>query len=161
VSGVTVSAGSASATTNSSGNYTISGLASGTYTLTASKPGDALWATTAGVTVAAANVTGANFSSVPGVTIHYADSTSGTAGVMVHTWNGLASDQPLTSEGGINGRNWWSVAVASPPSSFQFCFVDTNGSAGAWDGVNRTCTASSATDLYVLSGSATIYTSRP
>jgi Carboxypeptidase regulatory-like domain len=37
VQGVTVTIGSASATTDSSGNYTITGLANGSYTVTPSK----------------------------------------------------------------------------------------------------------------------------
>ena len=61
ISGVTVSTGSATATTNSSGAYTLSGLANGTYTLTPSLSGYTFSPASRSVTVNSANVTGQNF----------------------------------------------------------------------------------------------------
>jgi secreted trypsin-like serine protease len=61
ISGVTVSNGSASATTNSSGAYTLSGLGNATYTLTPSLSGYTFSPTSRSVTVSSANVTGQNF----------------------------------------------------------------------------------------------------
>lgn len=65
IAGVTVSTGSASATTNSSGAYTISGLANGSYTLTPSLTGYTFSPTSRSVTVSGANVTGQNFTGTP------------------------------------------------------------------------------------------------
>jgi hypothetical protein len=61
LSGVTVSTGSASATTDTSGNYTISGLANGTYTVTPSKSGYTFSPANYSVTINGADVTGKNF----------------------------------------------------------------------------------------------------
>lgn len=59
-SGATVTAGSASATSDASGNYTITGLAAGTYTVTPSKSGCTFTPTSRQVTVGP-NATGVNF----------------------------------------------------------------------------------------------------
>ncbi len=66
IAGVTVSAGSASATTGSTGAYTLTGLANGTYTLTPSLSGYTFSPTTRSVTVNGANVTGQNFTGATG-----------------------------------------------------------------------------------------------
>jgi hypothetical protein len=58
--GATVTAGSASATSDASSNYTISGLAAGTYTVTPSKTGCTFSPTSQSVTVGP-NATGKNF----------------------------------------------------------------------------------------------------
>jgi secreted trypsin-like serine protease len=62
ISGVTVSNGSASATTSSSGAYTLSGLGNGTYTLTPSLGGYSFSPASRSVTVNGANVSGQDFS---------------------------------------------------------------------------------------------------
>jgi secreted trypsin-like serine protease len=62
ISGVTVSNGSASATTNSSGAYTLSGLGNATYTLTPSLSGYSFSPASRSVTVNGANVSGQDFS---------------------------------------------------------------------------------------------------
>ncbi|MBX3714268.1 MAG: trypsin-like serine protease [Lysobacter sp.] len=61
ISGVTVSNGSATATTNSSGAYTLTGLGNATYTLTPSLSGYSFSPASRSVTVNGANVTGQNF----------------------------------------------------------------------------------------------------
>ena len=61
LSGVTVSNGTVSATTNSSGAYTLTGLANATYTLTPSLSGYSFSPASRSVTVNGANVTGINF----------------------------------------------------------------------------------------------------
>jgi subtilisin family serine protease len=61
ISGVTVSNGTVSATTNSSGAYTLTGLANATYTLTPSLSGYTFSPASRSVTVNGANVTGVNF----------------------------------------------------------------------------------------------------
>ena len=61
LSGVTVTAGSASATTSGSGAYTLSGLVNGTYTVTPSLSGYTFTPASASETVNGANITGVNF----------------------------------------------------------------------------------------------------
>ncbi|MBX3714272.1 MAG: S8 family serine peptidase, partial [Lysobacter sp.] len=61
ISGVTVSNGTVSATTNSSGAYMLTGLANATYTLTPSLSGYTFSPASRSVTVNGANVTGINF----------------------------------------------------------------------------------------------------
>jgi len=61
ISGVSVSTGAASATTNASGDYTITGLANGTYTLTPSLAGYTYAPTSLSATVSGADLTGRNF----------------------------------------------------------------------------------------------------
>jgi serine protease len=61
ISGVTVSNGTVSATTNSSGAYTLTGLANATYTLTPSLSGYSFSPASRSVTVNGANVTGIGF----------------------------------------------------------------------------------------------------
>jgi trimeric autotransporter adhesin len=62
-SGVTITAGSSTATSASDGTYTLSGLANGTYTVTPSKSGYTFSPTSISVTIASANQTGKNFTS--------------------------------------------------------------------------------------------------
>ena len=66
ISGVTVSNGTVSTTTNSSGVYTLSGLSDATYTLTPSLSGYTFSPTSRSVTVSGANVTGVNFTGATG-----------------------------------------------------------------------------------------------
>ena len=61
LSGVTVTAGSASATTGTTGAYTISGLPNGSYTVVPSKTGYTFTPTSIAVTISGANQTGKNF----------------------------------------------------------------------------------------------------
>ena len=65
-SGVSLTAGSASATSDASGNYTLSGLVAGTYTVTPSKSGCTFSPASSSVTITSANVTGVNFSATCG-----------------------------------------------------------------------------------------------
>ncbi len=76
ISGVSVSNGSTSVTTNASGQYTFTGMANGTYTLTPSLSGYTFSPTSRSVTVSGANVTGANFTGTPPTNTTY--SVSGT-----------------------------------------------------------------------------------
>ena len=61
VSGVTVSSGASSGSSDTAGSYAIAGLANGSYTLTPSKSGCTFSPTTRAVSVASANVTGQAF----------------------------------------------------------------------------------------------------
>lgn len=65
-SGATLTAGSASATSDASNNYTITGLANGTYTVTPAKSGCTFSPTSLSVTISGANVTGKNFTATCG-----------------------------------------------------------------------------------------------
>ena len=64
LSGVTVSDGTRSATTDTSGNYTLSGVPAGSYTVTPSKSGVTFSPSSMSVTVSTANVSGVNFAAV-------------------------------------------------------------------------------------------------
>jgi hypothetical protein len=59
--GATLTAGSATATSDASNNYTLTGLANGTYTVTPSKSGCTFSPASTSVSVSGANVTGINF----------------------------------------------------------------------------------------------------
>jgi Proprotein convertase P-domain/Bacterial pre-peptidase C-terminal domain/Carboxypeptidase regulatory-like domain len=61
ISGVSVSNGSTSVTTNASGQYTFANLSNGSYTLTPSLSGYTFSPTSLAVTVSGANVSGQNF----------------------------------------------------------------------------------------------------
>ena len=61
VSGVTVSSGASSGSSDTAGSYAIAGLVNGGYTLTPSKSGCSFSPTSRAVTVASANVTGQAF----------------------------------------------------------------------------------------------------
>jgi hypothetical protein len=60
-SGATVTAGSASTTSDASNNYTLAALVAGTYTVTPAKTGCTFSPASQSVTVSSANVTGINF----------------------------------------------------------------------------------------------------
>lgn len=89
------------------------------------------------------------------VTVHYAEPAS-ASGYTLHPWNGLTGDRPMTYEGYLNGRHWWTVTI-TPNPTFSFCFVS---SGGVWDGANRWYPASS-THVYVLPSSTNVAITRP
>ncbi len=91
-----------------------------------------------------------------GVTVHFAEWQSATS-YSIHTWNGISGTFPMTYEGFINGRHWWKVTLATAPTSFGFTFTNSNGN---WNAPDRQY-ANQASTIYVLPGSATIYTARP
>lgn len=90
------------------------------------------------------------------VTIKFAEWQSATS-YSVHTWNGLNSTVPMTYEGFINNRHWWTVTLANVPSTFGFTFTNSNGN---WDTADRVYTQQGST-IFVLPASATVYTTRP
>ena len=108
IAGVTVSNGSASATTSSTGAYTLSGLANGSYTLTPSLSGYTFSPTSRSVTVNSGNVTGQNFTGTA--------STSGTQtytnGTDVTISDNATVESPVTVSGRTgNGSATTPVAV--------------------------------------------------
>lgn len=136
ISGVSVSTGSASATTNSNGDYTIANLANGTYTLTPSLSGYTFSPTSLSATVSGANLTGRNFTG-----------TQNTGG-----------GNALSNGVGVAG----STNSTSANSSFVEYTVAVP--AGASNLVIATSGASGDVDLYTRFGSAptlTTYDCRP
>jgi hypothetical protein len=90
------------------------------------------------------------------VTVKFAEWQSASS-YSIHTWNGLSGTYPMTYEGFINNRHWWSVTLANAPSNFGFTFTNSNGN---WDTADRTYTQQGST-IYVLPGSANVSTTRP
>jgi hypothetical protein len=81
--GATVTAGSSSATSDSSNNYTVSGLAAGTYTVTPSKSGCTFSPASSSVTITSANVTGVNFTATCTTPTFTISGSAGTTGATV------------------------------------------------------------------------------
>jgi secreted trypsin-like serine protease len=147
ISGVTVSNGSASATTNSSGAYTLSGLGNATYTLTPSLSGYSFSPASRSVTVNGANVSGQDFSGTA--------STGGgdwktQSGTLYSGGNATVPSSPGYVQGGAgtyqatlsgpstadfdlflfkwNGASWVQVAKSDGPTSSES--INYNGTAG-------------------------------
>jgi len=113
IAGVTVSNGSASATTSSTGAYTLPGLANGTYTLTPSLSGYTFSPVSQSVTVNGANVTGRNFTGT----------AVGSGSTVVH-------NVALPS---VSSGNWSSTYTVSIPSGTTRLVVETSGGTGDAD----------------------------
>lgn len=136
ISGVTVSRGAATTTTNSSGVYTFTGLANGTYTITPSLSGYTFSPTNRSVTVSGANVTGQNFTGT----------ASGGGSTALSNGVGVAGSTNSTSA----NSSWRDYTVAIP--------------SGASNLVIATSGASGDVDLYVRFGatpSTSTYDCRP
>lgn len=108
--GVTVSAGGATASTDSNGDFTLSELADGTYTVTPSLPGYAFSPTSQSVTVNGESVTGINFTAATTATYSLSGtvtlSGAGLAGVTVTAGSASAksgSTGAYTISGLVNG----------------------------------------------------------
>ncbi len=84
LSGVTVTAGAASATTDASGAFTLGGLAAGSYTVTPSRSGYTFSPASQSVTITSANVTGVSFTAAA-VATYSISGSAGTAGAAVST----------------------------------------------------------------------------
>lgn len=102
ISGVTVSTGSVSTTTNSSGAYTLGSLANGGYTLSPSLGGYTFSPSSRSVTVSGGNVTGQNFTGTPTA------NNPPIANFGFSTSNLIASfsDSSTDSDGTIASRSW-------------------------------------------------------
>jgi hypothetical protein len=95
--GATVTAGSGSATSDSSSNYSIANLAAGTYTVTPSKSGCTFSPVSSSVTITAANVTGINFTASCTAPTFTISGNAGTSGATV-----TAGTSSTTSDGSNN-----------------------------------------------------------
>jgi hypothetical protein len=130
ISGVTVSTGATSATTNASGAYTLSGLANGTYTVTPTLTGYTFSPVNRSVTVNGANVTGQNFTGT---------ASGGGGGTVVERLANGNFDSITTSTNTAPDGSWSRTAVTG--TSFNTLLAgQTNahsGSAYAYLGVNN------------------------
>ena len=95
--GATVTAGSASASSDASNNYSVAGLAAGTYTVTPSKSGCTFSPASSSVTITSANVTGINFTATCSVPTFSISGNAGTSGATV-----TAGSSSTTSDASSN-----------------------------------------------------------
>jgi PKD repeat protein len=102
ISGVTVSTGSNSTTTNASGAYTLSGVVNGTYTLTPSRAGFTFSPTSRSVTVSDANVTAQNFTGTPPPNVPPVANFTFTTSALTASFTDTSTD----SDGTIVSRSW-------------------------------------------------------
>ncbi len=118
VPGVSVVAGPATATTDSSGNYTLTGLVAGDYTVTPTLTGFTFTPTSSAITIATQNLTGINFTAVGTRTI------SGTITYVLPATGGIPNVVVTASVSGYpagmftaitDGSGAYSIAV--PPAS--------------------------------------------
>ncbi len=102
ISGVTVSTGSNSTTTNASGAYTLSGVVNGTYTLTPSRSGFTFSPASRSVTVNDANVSGQNFTGTPPANVPPVANFTFTTSALTANFTDTSTD----SDGTIASRSW-------------------------------------------------------
>jgi hypothetical protein len=158
LSGVTVTTGSISTTTDEDGNYTFSGLAAGDYTITPNKTGYTFTPVSRSVPITTANVAEVDFTA-SAVTVTYrisgtvTQSGSGLSGVTMRAGGSITT----TGSGGsyiLSSLQAGTYTVT--PSKSGFTFSPTNRSvqllAGDVAGVNFTA---DATATYRISGIVT------
>ena len=128
-------------------DYLITGGA-GTYTITFDENSKAVVAT---------KIESVNPGPTPvgDLVIHFREWESATT-YSVHPWNGLSGDVAMDFEGSFNGGYWWKVTISNAPADFMLCFNNSNGN---WDGVDRHYT-DQGSDIYVVKGDSSIYTTR-
>lgn len=114
ISGVTVSRGAASVTTNSSGVYTFTGVANGSYTITPSLTGYTFSPVNRAVTVSGANLTGQNFTGTP--------PTSGNA-----LSNGVPVNSSVNSTSANSDFKEFTVAIPSGASNLNIATTNATG----------------------------------
>ncbi|MBX3712531.1 MAG: S8 family serine peptidase [Lysobacter sp.] len=149
ISGVTVSAGSVTATTNSSGGYTLSGLSNGTYTLTPSLSGYTFSPASRSVTVNSANVTGQNFTGTASSGGGNWQTQTGTLG------NGGSATVP-SAQGYVLGGNGTYQARLTGPSNADFDLYLYKWNGSSWTVVARSEGATS-TESINYNGTAGYY----
>ncbi|MEZ5469812.1 MAG: carboxypeptidase regulatory-like domain-containing protein [Lysobacterales bacterium] len=132
ISGVTVSTGSASTTTDASGNYSIPNLVAGSYTLTPSRSGYTFSPTSRAVTIGSANVSGQNFTGTATVSTYSISGTvsastgGGLAGVTVSTGSASAT---TNSSGAYTISNLANGTYTLTPSLSGYTFSPASLSA--------------------------------
>jgi serine protease len=115
LSGVTVSRGSATTTTNSAGVYTFTGLANGTYTITPSLSGYTFSPSSRSVTVSGANVSGQNFTGT----------ASGGGSIALSNGVGVAGSTNSTSAN--SDFDEYTVAIPSGASNLVISTTNATG----------------------------------
>ena len=179
--GATVTAGSASATSDASGNYTIAGLAAGTYTVTPSKSGCTFSPASLSVTVGP-SATGKSFTATctSGDTALTSGVTLSGQSVAASAWKYYYIDVPsgatsltMATTGATGDVDIYTQFNAKPTSSSYSCrpytssgnetCTATNPSAGRWwlgvygyaaGSYSVTATVVTGTTTYSIAGSA-------
>jgi len=157
LSGVLVSTGSSTVTTDSSGNYTISGLANGTYTVTPTKSGYTFSPTSTSVTISSANKTGVNFTATAVTTTYCISGTitansAALAGVIVSASGTSGSGSATTDSSGaytICGLPNGTYTVTPSLSGYTFSPASQSATISSANvtGVNFTGTATTSSGV--------------
>jgi hypothetical protein len=154
LTGVTVTAGSGSATTNASGAWTISGLAAGSYTVTPSRSGYTFSPSSQAATITSANVTGINFTATAVSTTYSISGSAGTSGATV-----TAGSVSATSDASNNytlaglAAGTYTVTPAKTGCTFSPASTSVTVTSANVTGVSFTASCPSG-DLQLTSGVA-------
>ncbi len=164
ISGVTLSLGSASSTTDGSGNFSITNVANGSYTLTPSASGYSFSPVNRAVSVSGANVSGQNFTGTATVTTYSISGRVATAasvginGVTVSTGSASAV---TNSNGDYTIANLANGTYTLTPSLSGYTFSPTSLAATV-SGANltgRNFTGTATTGAVALSNGVTVNSS--
>jgi hypothetical protein len=132
ISGVTVSTGSVSTTTDTIGNYAIANLAAGSYTITPTRSGYTFSPVNRAVTIGSANVTGQNFTGTAATTTYSISGSvtssggAGISGVIVSTG---AASATTNASGAYTISNLANATYTLTPSLSGYTFSPTSLSA--------------------------------
>ena len=145
-SGATVTAGSASATSDAANNYAISGLTAGTYTVTPGKSGCTFSPASTSVTITSSNVTGVDFTANCG-----SGDTTLTSGV------------PVSGESIAQGTwKYYSLTVPSGATNLTFATTNATGDVDIYTQAGAKPTSSSyVCRPYTASGNETCSATDP
>ena len=164
ISGVTVSNGSASTTTDSAGNYSLGSLVAGSYTITPTRSGYTFSPVNRAVTISSANVTGQNFTGTATVSTFSVSGRVATAasvginGVTVSTSGGSAvtnSNGDYTISGLANG----SYTLKPSLSGYTFSPTTLAVTVSGANVTGRNFTGTAITGAIALSNGVTVNSS--
>ncbi len=148
ISGVSVSNGSSTVSTNSSGVYTFTGLINGTYTLTPSLSGYTFSPATRSVSVNGANVSGQSFTGTAS-----AGNWLSQSGTLT---NGAAASVPSSPGYAQGGTGTYQARLTGPSNAdFDLTLLKWNGA--SWVAV-ASSTGPTSTESINYSGTAGYYT---
>lgn len=128
LAGVTVKAGTRTATTGSGGGYTLVGLANGTYTVSPTKSGFVFTPTSRSVTINNANVTGINFTGAPTFNISGVIRTASGASIGGITVRAGTRSAVTSSNGGYTITGLVAGTYSVTPSRSGYVFSPTSKS---------------------------------